>query len=205
MSENRTPNLDAVSVELDDPGWESLEDAFIWFDDRQDENWIVMTNQPRLSDWPPMSHLRIYGMPINMPIIEVVRSGRGHGKGFEDYICCYLGVEADKTNLSRGQTPRALRFFQEGKELTVYLWGVILLARNVDTFLLVMRNVGYSVSSGRLPPLPPEPPRWDKSFQNLNIGRPDDVIKLAKGFVLLGRTSIRHRRHTGKSRSNAGR
>ena len=56
MSENRNANLDAVSVELDDPGWESLEDAFIWFDERQDENWIVMTNQPRLSDWRPMSH-----------------------------------------------------------------------------------------------------------------------------------------------------
>lgn len=185
--------LETFFVKFGHSEWKTIDDIFAWFDNRKGQKWDVISEGVRWSYWPEDRILRSFGMPVylNLPIVEVVRSGWRLSEKFKDYIFFYLGVQADEHNPTIGQSDYQLVYFPPNRErLVIHVWGALLIARHVETRLLMIWHVGelrgnlgtrsYNAALKRMPK-----PHWWTELFNVSLSRPNDLIKLARGFELL--------------------
>lgn len=199
--------LETFYVEIGHPGWQKTSDMFTWFDDKKDEHWIVIRDNVRCADWPQPQLLRVFGMPPNMPIIEVVRSGRQLGEKYKDFIICSLGVRGDRDDPTKGETGIRHRYYPPNGELIlIHIWGALLVARNIETKLLMMWNTGSirgnikSLSGPGALTLPP--PSWWSQLLNLDPFQPGAMKKLDSGLPLLNRELLDRVKSPGRPKKS---
>lgn len=185
-------NFESVSVEPRDPGWKFVEDIFTWFDERQDEKWIVMGNRMRLQLWPSLWELYMHGMPNDLPLVEVITTHMGRDKHFHNYVFAYLGVKADPSNLDRGKTNVRHTYIQtEGAQerelMSVHVWSVVLIARDVEAKLMAYWHANPRIPVyGRI-----RGPIWNTILSNMTLSHPNDMRVLADGVEILRRNPLR--------------
>jgi hypothetical protein len=176
-------------LETGEPKLQTIEDIFAWFDD-DTERTLLISDRTRLPYWPRPEALYDLGFPQDLPLVEVIASGRHQDDKFKDYVYAYLGVIADENDPSKGKTKGGVRLvLPDGKSIVIYAWGTVLIARNIITKLVTLWDASLQP---HFPTLPVTERRigWSHAFINMSMSRPNDLKILASGFELFGPDSI---------------
>lgn len=142
------------------PGWRTIPDMFEWFDN-DNENVFVYSEQMNLPHWPEPTTFHAMGMPSDMQLVELVASGGVRDRKLRDYLSCFIGVIADRQNPTKGQTNSLHTWhFPNNKKAIIHHWGMLLIARDVETKLIALWNANPPQYFPPLPQTEPFNPGW---------------------------------------------